>query len=68
MNHDQPTCRRAGKKADSIVQGGVERVVQAAIRSWPTTFRLCLIVSVVAATLAIVVCFIGPSALLVFMK
>jgi len=27
-----------------------ERVIRAAIRSWPATLRLCLIVSVVAAT------------------
>jgi hypothetical protein len=55
-----------------ILRGGAERVVQAAMRSWPTTLRLCLIVSVVAATLTIVVCLINPlallPALLLFMK
>jgi hypothetical protein len=45
-----------------------ERVVRAAIRSWPETLRLCLIVSVVAATLMILACVVGPSVLLLFMK
>jgi hypothetical protein len=51
-----------------MLRGGAERVVQAAIRSWSATFRLCLIVSVVAATLTIMACFVDPSALLSFMK
>jgi hypothetical protein len=51
-----------------MLQGGVERLVQVAIRSWETTFRLCLIVSVVAAPPTILVCLFGPSVLLPFMK
>jgi len=47
---------------------GIERVVQAAIRSWATTLRLCLIMSVVAATSTIVACLVNPWALLLFMK
>ena len=51
-----------------MLHGGVERVVRAAICSWETTLRLCLIVSVVAAALAILVGLFGPSVLLPFMK
>jgi hypothetical protein len=51
-----------------MLRGGVERVVQAAIRSWAATLRLCLIVSVVAATSTILAYFVNPSALLMFMK
>jgi hypothetical protein len=45
-----------------------ERVVQAAICSWDMTFRLCLIVIVVAAALTIWICLVGPSVLLLFME
>jgi hypothetical protein len=51
-----------------MLRGGAERVVQAAIRSWPATFRLCLIMSVVAATSTIVACLVNPWALLSFME
>lgn len=51
-----------------MLRGGAERVVRAAIRSWPMTLRLCLIVSVVAATSTILACLVGPSVLLSFMK
>lgn len=51
-----------------MLRGGTEGVVRAAIRSWQMTLRLCLIVSVVAATSTISVCLVGPSVLLSFMK
>lgn len=51
-----------------MVRGGTERIIRTAIRSWAMTLRLCLIASVVAATLTIVVCLIDPSVLLFFMK
>ncbi len=51
-----------------MFQGGGGRVVQAAIRSWPATLRLCLIIGVVAATLIISAGLVDPSVLLFFMK
>lgn len=51
-----------------MLRGEGERVVQAAIRSWPATLRLCLIIGVVAATLIIAACLVDPSVLLSFMK
>jgi len=50
------------------VSGGTERIVRAAIRSWAATLRLCLIVVVVAATTAIALSWIRPTALLFFTK
>lgn len=49
-------------------QNWAERILQAAMLSWPATLRLCLIVSVVAATSTIVVCLVDPWSLLVFME
>jgi hypothetical protein len=49
-------------------RGGVERIIRAAMSNWAMTLRLCLIVSVIAATLTIVVYFIHPSALSMFMR
>jgi hypothetical protein len=37
-----------------MLRGGIERIVRAAMRSWAATFRLCLVISVIAATSAIV--------------
>lgn len=47
---------------------GAEKVVRAAICNWPMTLRLCLVVSVVAATPTIAVCLVGPSVLGLFMR
>jgi hypothetical protein len=44
------------------------RIVRAAIRSWPETLRLCLIVAVVAATAAMSFYLMKVSALPFFMK
>lgn len=47
---------------------GIERIIRAAMNNWAMTLRLCLIVTVVAAMLTIVVYFIHPSALYMFMR
>jgi hypothetical protein len=54
MGNDQPDGRHTEKELDSQLRGAIERVIRAAIRSWPATLRLCLLVSVAAATLTIV--------------
>jgi hypothetical protein len=50
------------------LSGGTERIVRAAIRSWAATFRLCLIVVVVAVTAALFLSLVSPAALLSFME
>lgn len=51
-----------------MIRGGTERIICAAIRNWATTLRLCLIVSVVAATSTVMVCLVHLSGLLMFMR
>lgn len=68
MSRDRADSRHTGEKLGSELQCGIERVIQGAIRSWATTLRLCLILSVVAATLTIVAYVVDPSVLPLFTK
>jgi hypothetical protein len=54
MGPDQKDGRHIEKELDCKLRGGIERVFRAAMRSWATTLRLCLVLSVVAATLTTV--------------
>ena len=49
-------------------RGGAERIIRAAIGNWGMTLRLCLLVGVVAAAMAIVVYLVHPSALFMFIR
>ena len=55
MSYDQKDGRHTGKELDSQLLDGLGRAMRAAIRSWSATLRLCLLVSVVAATSTFVV-------------
>lgn len=55
MSRDRANRRHSREGVNFELSGGNERVIRAAMRSWAATLRLCLIVSVVAATSTIVV-------------
>ncbi|MGH3972448.1 MAG: hypothetical protein ACRDS9_03865 [Pseudonocardiaceae bacterium] len=55
MSRGRANYRHIREGVNFELSGGDERVIRAAMRSWAATLRLCLIVSVVAATSTITV-------------
>lgn len=68
MSRDRAESEHTREELHSDLRCEIVRVIQGAIRSWATTLRLCLIISVVAATLTIVAYVVDPSVLPLFMK
>lgn len=55
MSRDRANSRDTREGVNFELSDGNERVIRAAMRGWAATLRLCLIVSVVAATSTVAV-------------